>query len=366
MLAGGTPTTSAPAASGRDEFVDTVRAAAILRVVAVHALNPLGWLWWPTPYWVMPGMPLVFFCSGALMLTSLERRPDAQWTVVRGRLRRLLVPCIAVLVAMVSLSALLAAVTGRARYQLDFSGWYRWLIWDVPAPSVAVRAHDGQMWFVGTFTILLALSPVLVRLHRRGLALPAALVFGLGIAVLVRQPGQALNHLGMYAPFFCAGFYYGDGTLVRWRERQGARPFLAATLLLAALSVVVFLRDGRNPNAAITSALTVATAWLMLLLAARPAVQALGRRWNRGVRWVSNRTLSIYLAGWPAARAALRSSDALLGADQLGSAAWTVVFLGLTVVFLAVGTALIHPLETLARRPMNEWFRRDKELASTA
>ena len=42
------------------------------------------------------------------------------------------------------------------------------------------------------------------------------------------------------------------------------------------------------------------------------------------------------------------------------------MFLGLTVVLLAVGTALIHPLETLARRPMNEWFRRDREMASTA
>jgi peptidoglycan/LPS O-acetylase OafA/YrhL len=364
VLAGGTPTAAAPAA--RDEFVDTVRAAAILRVVAVHALNPLGWLWWPAPYWLMPGMPLVFFCSGALMLTSLERKPQAQWTVVRGRLRRLLVPCIAVLVAMVAISALLAAVTGRARYQLDWSGWYRWLIWDVPAPSAAVRAHDGQMWFVGTFTILLAVSPLLVRLHRRGLALPAALAFGLGIAFFVRQPGQALNHLGMYAPFFCAGFYYGDGTLVRVRERQGARPFLFATFLLAALSVVVFLRDGRNPNAAITSALTVATAWLMLLLAARPAVQALGRRWNRGVRWVSNRTLSIYLAGWPAAQAARRTANALFGVDELGSARWTVVFLGLTVVLLAAGTALIHPLEKLARRPLKEWFRPERKLVSTS
>ena len=360
---GGTP--GAPSTT-RDEFVDTVRAAAILRVVAVHVLNPLGWLWWPAPYWVMPGMPLVFFCSGALMLTSLQRRPDAQWTAVRGRLRRLLVPCLAVLVAMVALSAVLAAATGRARYQLDFSGWYRWLVWDVPAPSAAVRAHDGQMWFVGTFTILLGVSPALARLHRRHLALPAALLFGLGVALFVPQPSQALNHLGMYAPFFCAGFYYGDGTLVRARERLGALPFAAASGAFAALSVVVFLRDGRNPNAAITSALTVATTWLLLLLAARPAVQALGRRWDRGVRWVSNRTLSIYLAGWPATRAALRSANALYGADQLGSARWTATFLVLTVALIALGTALIHPVENLARRPVDQWFRSRQELSPTS
>ena len=128
----------------------------------------------------------------------------------------------------------------------------------------------------------------------------------------------------------------------------------------------MFLRDGRNPNAAITSALTVATAWLMLLLAARPAVQALGRRWNRGVRWVSNRTLSIYLAGWPAAQAARRTANALFGVDELGSARWTVVVLGLTVVLLAAGTALIHPLEKLARRPLKEWFRPERELVSTS
>ncbi|MFM7064466.1 MAG: hypothetical protein ACKO04_13385, partial [Actinomycetes bacterium] len=122
---------------------------------------------------------------------------------------------------------------------------------------------------------------------------------------------------------------------------------------------------GRNPNAAVTSALTVATTWLLVLLAARPAVQALGRRWDRGVRWVSGRTLSIYLAGWPATRAALRTADALLGADQQGGATWTALFLTMTFVLVALGTALIYPLEQLARRPVSEWFRPARELAST-
>jgi peptidoglycan/LPS O-acetylase OafA/YrhL len=355
VLAGATPTTATP--TGRDEFVDTVRAAAILRVVLVHAIGPLGWFWWPAPYWIMPGMPLVFFCSGALMFQSLDRRPQAQWHVVRSRLRRLLVPCLAVLTAMVAVSAALAAITGKTRYQLDWSGWYTWLIWNVPTPSVAVRAHDGQLWFAGTFTILLASSPILARLHRYHLALPLALIAGLSVAVFVRSPGQALNHLAMYAPFFCAGFYYGDGTLVRVRERSGPLPFVAGTALLAALSVVVFLRDGRNPNAAVTSAVTVAGAWLMLLLAARPAVQMLGRRWERGVGWVSRRSLSIYLAGWPAASAARRSANALLGVDQIGSAVWAAVFLALTFAFIVAGTAMIFPVEELARRPVGQWFR---------
>lgn len=355
MPAGATLTTTAPA--DRDEFVDTVRAAAILRVVLVHAVGPLDWLWWPAPYWVMPGMPLVFFCSGALMFQSLDRRPQAQWNVVRSRLRRLLVPCLAVLVAMVAASAVLATVTGAARYRLDWSGWYTWLVWNVPTPSVAVRAHDGHLWFAGTFTILLAVSPLLVRLHRRRVALPLVLAGSVAVGVCLRSPGPALNHLAMYAPFFCAGFFYGDGSLVRVRERSGPAPFVATTVGLAALATLVLVRDGRNPNAAVTAALTVAGAWLMVLLAARPLVTTLGRRWTRGVTSVSRRSLSIYLAGWPAAGAARRSANAFVGVDEVGTVGWAAIFLGLNVVLLAVGTCLIYPLEQLARRPVDKWFR---------
>jgi peptidoglycan/LPS O-acetylase OafA/YrhL len=95
----------------------------------------------------------------------------------------------------------------------------------------------------------------------------------------------------------------------------------------------------------------------MLLLAARPAVQMLGRRWERGVGWVSRRSLSIYLAGWPAASAARRSANALLGVDQIGSAVWAAVFLALTFAFIVAGTAMIFPVEELARRPVGQWFR---------
>ena len=354
MLAGRTQTTAA--ASGRDGFVDAVRAAAILRVVVVHALGPLGWLWWPAPLWVMPGMPLVFFCSGALMWQSLDRRPDAAWQVVRGRERRLLVPVAVFVLAMVVLSAVLAAVTGAARYQLHLSGWYRWIWLDVPAPSQAVRDHDGQLWFAGTFAVLLAVAPVLARLHRRHLAMPLALAGALAVELGTTHPPQALTKLAMYAPFFCAGFYYGDGTLVRLRERRGAPPLLAAAGLLAATGAAVYVVDPRNPNIAIAAVLPVAAAWGLLLLALRPQVTALSARWDRGVRWVSDRTLSIYLAGWPAARAAERSADALFGADETGAALWTTTYLGLTALLVVVGAALLHPVEKLARRPMSDWF----------
>ncbi|MFM7068621.1 MAG: acyltransferase family protein [Actinomycetes bacterium] len=339
----------------RDDFIDLVRAAAILRVVFVHAINPLGWLWWPAPLWVMPGMPLVFFCSGALMWTSLERRPDAQWSVVVGRLRRLLVPTLTVLVAMGALSAVLAMVSGNPRYSITWHGWYRWLLWDVPAPSVAVRTHNGQMWFAGTFTVVLAISPFLAALHRRRVALLTTLSCGLLLAATVPHPPSAINHLAMYTPFFCAGFYYGDGTLPRLRAERGFRPFVTAAVVAALLGAVVGAVDGRSPNAAITATLTVATAWLFLILAAQPTLRAFAGRHQRGVRWVSARTLSIYLAGWPAASAARRTAHALFGYERIGELDWTATYLALTTTFLVLGTAAIYPLERLARRPIREW-----------
>src|SRR5687767_12660492 len=73
---------SAPAAPGRERFLDLLRAVALIRVVAYHTF---GYAWFSI---VFPSMGVMFALAGSLMASSLERAPGSR--VVRNRVRRLL------------------------------------------------------------------------------------------------------------------------------------------------------------------------------------------------------------------------------------------------------------------------------------
>lgn len=69
--------------AGRDRYFDTLRAIALVRVVAYHTF---GWAW---AGMVFPSMGIMFALAGTLMAKSLER-PALK--VIRSRVRRLLPP----------------------------------------------------------------------------------------------------------------------------------------------------------------------------------------------------------------------------------------------------------------------------------
>ncbi|MGW6159494.1 acyltransferase family protein, partial [Streptomyces sp. NPDC055144] len=79
------PVPEAPAAraGGRDRYFDTLRALALVRVVAYHTF---GWMWAGL---VFPSMGVMFALAGSLMAKSLERPAVS---VIRSRIRRLLPP----------------------------------------------------------------------------------------------------------------------------------------------------------------------------------------------------------------------------------------------------------------------------------
>src|SRR5689334_4468550 len=79
----GVTTAPPPHIPSRDRYFDTLRAVALIRVVAYHTF---GWAWAGL---VFPSMGVMFGLAGTLMAKSLER-PAAK--VVRSRLRRLLPP----------------------------------------------------------------------------------------------------------------------------------------------------------------------------------------------------------------------------------------------------------------------------------
>src|SRR3954447_8827195 len=75
-----TTTTATPAP--RSRYIDTLRAAAIVRVIVYHAF---GWAWLTV---ALPAMGVMFALAGALMAGSLEKYGARR--AVTSRMRRLL------------------------------------------------------------------------------------------------------------------------------------------------------------------------------------------------------------------------------------------------------------------------------------
>lgn len=105
---------------GRDTYLDLIRTLAIVAVVAQHWIMPVlgyhdGTLhtgnalatpgWWLVT-WLSHVMPLVFFAGGAANLLSLRRaNSPREW--LGGRLHRLLLPVVALVLVWMFVPSLL-------------------------------------------------------------------------------------------------------------------------------------------------------------------------------------------------------------------------------------------------------------------
>lgn len=302
----------------RDRFLDLVRAVAILRVFLIHAAGSTGWLWWPAPSWILPGMPLVFFTSGALAAPSLERHSTR--TYWADRYRRLVLPYWALL--------------GTGLVVGAFAWWYwgtdewtpRWFrVPDAIVPVIQPRVMPGltdvttHLWFMSTFLILIACTPWLAAVHRRRPLLPLAIMTAaFAVAVTVDRVWVTVPEEIIYVPLFgmflCAGFGYADGTLV---DRSGITdpdrpaalrtPVMVAIVVMSVLGGIALFRSGvRNVNDDPLTHATVAAGWLVLVLAARGPVSRLARRSAAWLDRITPRTLTLYLWGAPAGVVAWR------------------------------------------------------------
>ncbi|WP_094103810.1 acyltransferase family protein [Streptomyces phaeoluteigriseus] len=209
-----------PEGSGRDRYFDSLRALALIRVVAYHTF---GWAWAGL---VFPSMGVMFGLAGTLMAKSLER-PALE--VVRGRLRRLLPPFwfwgAFVVVAML------------------VHGWMpgpQIVWWIVPLGDPPGNAWGEQaweiLWYLRTYLWFVLLSPLLLRLFRLA---PIPVLVGSLAPVLVlnfawagpdNRFGTALWDLSTYLFCWMLGFAHRDGVL------QRVRPALVAVLSLAAMA----------------------------------------------------------------------------------------------------------------------------------
>ncbi|NMO34310.1 acyltransferase [Streptomyces sp. GMY01] len=205
--------------SGRDRYFDTLRALALVRVVAYHTF---GWAWSGL---VFPAMGVMFGLAGTLMAKSLERPAPK---VVRSRLRRLLPPFWFWGLFVV------AAMLGHGW----MPGW-RIVYWAVPLGDPPGDAWAEQaweiVWYLRTYLWFVLLSPLLLRVFR--LAPVPVLLLSLAPVLVLNflwtppddRFGSALWDLSTYLFCWLLGFAHRDGVLER------LKPAVVVALSLAAL-----------------------------------------------------------------------------------------------------------------------------------
>ncbi len=344
--------TSAPSIDdGRDAFLDVVRAVSILRVMFWHALG----FWWIS--WTFAAMPAVFYVSGAVLAKSMRR--STTWTVVRGRLRRLVPPYLAFV--SIAFAAVYVARPGVIRDSaLDVLSWF--IPYRAPAP---LAWEDGwlstPLWFLRALVIVLLITPIVRPIGRH---LPGWLTLPVWLGSLVVLDwwvDQQTTELAQaivrgVADIICFGGFFALGMSahqLRYRLSRRVRLLTAGVLAVAAVAVAMLHppTDMVVNNSFLLSGL-VGLAWLMAMLAIEDHLRHLGEipAIRAFVGWITNGAMSIYL--WHTL--ALVLAYYVVGAPRsLGD---HVVLIGVFAVLLTLIVAAVRPLESLglsrgSRRP---------------
>jgi fucose 4-O-acetylase-like acetyltransferase len=218
----------------RDRYADFLRAASILAVVFGHwfigiitwqggviadtsAIGVTSWLWAGT--WLFQVMPIFFFVGGFSNLTAYDaaqRRGDSTWTFIRSRLGRLLAPSLIFLGVWTVVQIVLhVGELGGA------TGPHLWgntkLLRGVRPPGATIPF--GPLWFLAVYLVVVSISPLTIRLHRRyRLLVPAAMITGAfaadSVGFILGHPGvRWLNVAFVLLLPHQLGHFYADGSL---------------------------------------------------------------------------------------------------------------------------------------------------------
>ena len=296
--------------SARDPFVDFVRGASLVVVVAwhwaftildwradgPHATNPIGFtkgLWLIT--WVLQVMPLFFLVGGWANLQAWERaqrRGTRLRRFVLDRLKDLLAPAFALIGVW---WAILIAVTAVVDV-----GWLRGAVLLVLSP----------LWFAFTYAIVIVAFPLWLRLHRRWSYLAPIWMAGAAATVDVARFAHDVPYVGwlnmllVWGLAHQIGFFYAD--LVRAPRRAHAAMAWMGLFGLVALvwsriypGSMVGVPGDKFSNMAPPSLAIVALVVLQagLLLLFRPwLLERLEReRWQRFTTVLTRNAMGLYL-----------------------------------------------------------------------
>ncbi|MBD0421790.1 acyltransferase family protein [Streptomyces sp. TRM S81-3] len=283
----------------RERHVDLLRAVAIVIVVLGHwmvivvtganggvdGFSALEVLSWGRPItWLVQVMPVFFIVGGfanAASLASHTRAGKAVDDWLLDRSARLVRPTTALLVTLAA-AALIARTAGVDPAQVGRAVWLA----SIP------------LWFLLVYLVVVFLTPLMHRLHRRaGLAVPLVLVVLVAAGDVARLAFDAAalqlgNYLFAWLAVHQTGFAWQDGTLP-------VRPGVAVPLFTGGAAAAVLLTVAgpypvsmvdvpgtsfRNLSPPTLALLALATAQLGLALLLRDAGE---RRLRRLGPWMA-------------------------------------------------------------------------------
>jgi fucose 4-O-acetylase-like acetyltransferase len=291
----------------RNRYLDLLRVVAIGGVVYGHwllvdvtysggrlsgldAVDYVSWGRWVT--WAFQVMPVFFLAGGYVNARSwmAHHARGETWTLwVRDRAMGLWYPT-TVFVAVGIFAAVAARAAGANPAEVAEAGWL-----------VAL-----QLWFLPVYLLLIALTPVMLTMHRRwGLAVPAgmaaaAALVGAGVTGPHLHVIGYANYLLVWGSMHQWGFAWQDGTLTRARWRPYALAVGGGALLAGLVTSRTFQADmvgSGNTNPPSVALLVYSAAQAGLVIAAEPTVARLlarPRLW-RAVRRLNRATMTVYL-----------------------------------------------------------------------
>lgn len=351
--------------AGRDRYLDTLRALAILRVIVYHGF---GFVWLT---YALPAMGVMFALGGSLMAGSLGRPGNR---AIRSRVRRLL-PALWLLAALV-LPVMIWQAT-RDGVDIPRTGLLLWLFPVAEPPGTEwLLPVTIVLWYVTTYLWLVLLSPLALRAYRRWplLTVLAPLVVlgvtqvalpGLGLD-LDNSAGEVVVNVATFGACWVLGFAHRDGTLRRlaWPLILG----LAAVAMVAgaAWAFTHPSEEGLDLNEIPLAQGLYSLGFVLILMKVRPTMAWVSRvppaDWL--VTAVNSRAVTIYL--WHNIAITLCFAvgevlDVWRYGDRLGDAACAVI----AMVLLAVSVLALGWAEDLAaRRPPRLLPRRHSESRS--
>jgi hypothetical protein len=359
-------TLAAATPPGRDRYVDLLRVVSLGVVIAGHWLmavpvlgadgstrvtNVLALVPELRPAtWLLQVMPVFFLVGGfahATALASIRRRGGGYADFTRSRTARLLRPA-AVFLGVWLVLALGAGLAGQ----------------DHGLVRVALRTAVQPLWFLAVYLGLIALAPLMWRLHQRfGARVPVALLAvaaGVDVLRFAGHPRIAvLNLLVVWAGVHQLGFSYADGTLQRGGRRLAlllAGGGLGAVLLLTSVgpypvSMVGVPGEAVSNMSPPTVALAAHAVWLvgLVLLLRAPALRLLSRaRVWRAVVAANGLAMTAFLWHLTAAFVVLAAFPAG-AAGAPGSAVWWAtrpLWLGAAALVTAVLVLVFRRFDT--------------------
>lgn len=285
----------------RDSFINGLRAISVLRVISLHLLQRVDHPLLVYFSFLMPGMPLLFFVSGALAAASLNRDgADVRARFWRSRARRLLFPFWAFAIGVVGACLVGQFLWNDAEHRLPLDSAWRWIVpLAGPRASAAYDRLGWHLWFLSSLILMLASAPWTLALHRRAPWSGAGAFFAFGAVIeffALPVPDVVRNTL-LFGAAFQLGYGFADGRILRAR----ASTLFAAAFCLAAFALAFYARraPGAMLHAVPLALVAFGLAFVALWLAARAsATRAFEREApQRFIRAINLRAYTLYLWG---------------------------------------------------------------------